>query len=116
MRRVLVESFRKDGHEVLEAEDGLRLFDMVATALGRPSSSTPLHLIVSDVRMPSYSGLDVLELFAADLWLPPIVLVTAFPDDETRLRAERLGAVLLEKPVALSALRAVASDLIRRPT
>jgi CheY-like chemotaxis protein len=115
MRRVVVESFRKDGHQVLEAEDGLRLFEVVAAALGRPSSSTTLHLIVSDVRMPSRSGLDVLEHFAADLWLPPLVLITAFPDDEVRHRAKRLGALLLEKPILLSALRAAANDLVHKP-
>ncbi len=79
LRKVVVESFRKDGYEVLEAEDGCGLFEVIAEALGRPSSSTTLHLIVSDVRMPSRSGLDVLELLAADLRLPPLVLLTTFP-------------------------------------
>jgi CheY-like chemotaxis protein len=115
MRRLVVESFRRDGHEVLEVEDGRQMFDVIAAAIGRSSASACIDLIVSDVRMPPCGGLDVVELFAMDLWLPPLLLITGFPDQETRDRAKRLGAILIDKPLSLWALRTAAMDLLVKP-
>jgi DNA-binding response OmpR family regulator len=38
MRKLVIESFRKAGHEVLEAEHGRSWFDTIAASLGRPLS------------------------------------------------------------------------------
>jgi CheY-like chemotaxis protein len=115
MRRLVVESFRKDGHDVLEVENGGQMRGAIAAAIGRSSPSATIHLIVSDLWMPPCSGLDVVELFAMDLWLPPLLLITALPDPETRDRAKRLGAIIIDKPLSLWALRTAAIDLLVRP-
>jgi CheY-like chemotaxis protein len=105
MRRLVVEALRKDGHDVVEAADGGRLLVQLAEAFERDPSLTGVDMVVADERMPVCRGLDLLERLVEARWRVPFVLMTAFADDETRRRAEHLGAVLLEKPLSLDALR-----------
>lgn len=44
--------------------------------------------------------------------LPPVVLITAFPDHETRVRATHLGAAMLAKPFARDRLSAAVRLLL----
>ena len=69
--------------------------------------------IVSDVRMPTCGGLDLLERLIGVSRSVPIILMTAFGDDELRVRADRLGALLIEKPLSLEALRSAVWRLAR---
>ena len=43
-----------------------------------------------------------------------MILMTAFGDEDTRKRAERIGAVLFDKPLSLDALRAAVKRLAAR--
>ena len=58
-----------------------------------------VDLLITDVRMPWMTGFQV-ALSARNSGLRmPIIVVTAFPDDELRSKVDRLGsAVLLAKP------------------
>lgn len=110
MRRLVVEALRKDGHHVTEAADGGRLLVHIAEAFDRDPSLSLVDVIVSDVRMPVCSGLELLERLADARWRVPVILMTAFGDEDTRRRAERIGAVLFDKPLSLQALR----DTVKR--
>ena len=56
-------------------------------------------LIISDIRMPGVTGLEVLEGASQTDGFPPMILITAFGNEETHEQAERLGAVaFLDKP------------------
>ncbi|MFO0553825.1 MAG: response regulator [Polyangiaceae bacterium] len=101
MRTLLVEALREDGFEVVEAENGRELFWAVENA------SSPVEIVVSDLRMPAYNGLDIVQAWAELGGGPRVVLMSAFPDPEIRLRAERLGVPLLEKPFELWELRSL---------
>ena len=114
MRRLVVEALRKDGHEVLEAADGGRLLVRLAEAFDRDPELHDLDVVVSDMRMPVCSGLDLFERLAEARWNVPFILMTAFGDDDTRRRAERIGAVLLDKPLSLDVLRAEVARLVHR--
>lgn len=114
MRRLIVEALRKDGHEVIEAADGGLLRIAIAEESARDPALSHLGGVVSDVRMPVCGGLDVLEQLVERRQCVPFVLITAFGDAETRRRAERLGAPLLDKPLSLDALRATVTDVITR--
>jgi len=114
MRRLVVESLRKDGHEVLEAADGGRMLVRLAEVFDRDPSLLYVDVIVCDMRMPVCNGLDLLERLAEARWRIPCILMTAFGDDETRERAARIGATLLDKPLALDLLRAAVKRLARR--
>ena len=112
MRRLIVEALRKDGHVVIEASDGGQLQVAIADESLRDPALSELGGVVSDVRMPVCGGLDVLEQLALRQQHVPFILITAFGDDETRRRAKRLGAQLLDKPLSLDALRETVADLI----
>jgi DNA-binding NtrC family response regulator len=103
MRRLLAEMFRRDGWEVVEAWDGAHLLDLVLRRVAGPA----IDVVVSDVRMPGMSGLDVLGAIRRRDAAIPVVLITAFGDAEVRRAALHLGAVLLDKPFALERLRSL---------
>lgn len=57
-------------------------------------------LVLSDLRMPGMSGLELLEAIEDFERPPPLALMTAFGDAETAIEALRLGAAdYLRKPV-----------------
>jgi DNA-binding response OmpR family regulator len=112
MRRFLSSALRKDGYEVVEASSGAELLTTLATYLRRPMTR-PYDLIISDQRMPGLSGLEVLEGFEGEDWLPPFILITAFGSREIEDGALRAGAAMvLDKPFDLDDLRAIVSGLI----
>jgi DNA-binding NarL/FixJ family response regulator len=49
-------------------------------------------VVLSDVRMPKRSGIDVLEALRETGSLPPTILLTTFDDDEALLKGIRAGA------------------------
>jgi DNA-binding NtrC family response regulator len=63
-----------------------------------------VDLVISDIRMPKCSGIQAVEIIRSIRPRVRFLLVTAFPDDETRRRAAALGVVLLEKPFSISRL------------
>ena len=98
MRALLAHTLRHSGYSVIECADGLELMEYLASFLDR-SMCQHLDLVVSDVRMPWVTGLEVLRCTHDYVGYPPFVLVTAFPDEETRAQAMQLGAALmLSKP------------------
>lgn len=103
MRRLVVETLVRAGYDVREAVDGGRLLVNVTAWYQHPEST--VDLVISDVRMPICSGLEILKGLRAARWQVPVILMTAFGDDETRARAESLGAVLFDKPFAMRELR-----------
>jgi DNA-binding response OmpR family regulator len=113
MRRLVAESLRKDDYEVVEEPDGGRLLVRIAAIYTLGETSDPFDLIVSDIRMPVCSGLDIVKGLREAHWSTPVILMTAFGDDETRARAETLGAVLFDKPFQMSVLRIVVRDLLQ---
>src|SRR4051812_4175649 len=63
-------------------------------------------LVLSDVRMPGESGLDLLQLLRDRVPDTDVVLMTAYEDMATIVTAMREGAVdFIVKPIALDALR-----------
>jgi DNA-binding response OmpR family regulator len=113
MRRLLASTLRRDGYEVTEAASGLQLFEALRRAVF--AAAAP-DFIVSDVRMPGGSGLQVLEAIRVAGWSVPVILITAFGDEDVRCEGARLGAAcVLSKPFDMDDLRAVATDLISTP-
>ena len=96
---------RDAGFDVLEAED-------VAAALKAIGAATPA-MVVSDVRMPGASGLDLLRRARHDHPGMPFLLVTAYGDVREAVDALKLGAVdYLAKPVDLDELLAAVRDAL----
>ena len=65
-----------------------------------------LIAILSDINMPGMDGLDLLSEIKRRYPELPVMMVTAYGDDERRRRAEELGAAeFLIKPVDFDLLR-----------
>jgi CheY-like chemotaxis protein len=104
LRALLAAELRADAHEVVEACDGVELMALVEE---QSFGGTPGHaVVVTDIRMPHLSGLDVLAAYPLTCRSVPFILITAFGDDRTRAEAHALGAsCVLEKPLDLTDLR-----------
>ena len=108
MREVLASVLRERGYQVATVSSGTALNDL----LGRVGT-TSFDLILSDVRMPGASGLDVVDRLREAGDATPVVIVTAFPQDEVVQHARRLEVRLLPKPFELDTLRAAVDWAIR---
>ena len=92
--------------------------DPVAVVTKLADSEKRFDVVVTDLRMPMFSGRGVLALASA---LPglPVIIITAFGGPDVEAQALRLGAfAVLEKPVAAVQLievvkRALAQSPIR---
>lgn len=112
MRALLADVLRHDGYEVREASNGLDLLSLIASELDDGPLRRP-SLVLSDIRMPGASGLQVLAELRMLNQSMPVVLITAFGHPETHLEATRLGAqMVLDKPLNLARLRVVVRALI----
>lgn len=113
MRRLVADCLRKEGYEVHKAADGAQLLLRIESSLVLGTVAEPVDLIVTDIRMPVYTGLElVLGLREAGLDVP-VVIMTAFGNADTRARASELGAALLDKPFKMEELRALVRRLFR---
>jgi DNA-binding NtrC family response regulator len=96
-RAALVELLREEGYAVESAADAFK-------ALGKAADFAP-DLVLTDLKMPGMDGLQLLgKLRDADPDLP-VVVMTAFGEVETAVRAMRSGARdYLAKPVNMGEL------------
>lgn len=116
MRRLLVSCLQRDGYAVVQAQTGVQLQDLIGTQLSHARDRPAVDLIISDVRMPGMSGLQVLEDLRRTDRSTPVILITAFGDQETHAEAHRLGAKLVfNKPFDLDDLRMAVEWLTDAP-
>ncbi|MBW8863025.1 MAG: sigma-54-dependent Fis family transcriptional regulator, partial [Acidobacteria bacterium] len=98
MRELLAIVLRREGYEVLLAENGRGAIDML--------EREPVDLLISDIKMPDLSGVEVLR--AAKRIDQDIlgIMITAFASTETAVEAMRLGACdYLSKPFDIDLLK-----------
>ena len=82
----------------LSAQDALARIEATMTA--------SLILILSDINMPGMSGLELLSKARAARPDVPVVMITAYGDEDTRRKAMEGGAAaLLTKPIDFDLLR-----------
>jgi CheY-like chemotaxis protein len=112
MRRLVCRAMRRAGYEVTEVADGRALISTLIHLMTQAPGSMP-DLIISDVRMPGCTGLEVLARLRRSDATIPVILITAFGDQQTHTEAERLGAVrVLDKPFDVDELCAAAQELV----
>jgi len=104
MRSLLASALETEGYEVTRCRDGDQFVDRIVTA----TPGVDFDLIISDVRMPSHSGLEILDAGQQLEGFPPMILITAFGSEALHERAKRLGAVaVFDKPFDID-------DLVRK--
>ena len=98
MRELLAIVLRREGYDVLLAENGREAIALI--------EKEPINLLISDIKMPDVSGVDVLR--AAKRIDQDIlgIMITAFASTETAVEAMRLGACdYLSKPFDIDLLK-----------
>jgi DNA-binding NtrC family response regulator len=100
MRRLLELNLGDDGFKTLsagDAETGLKLL-----------ASEPVHLVLTDLKLPGISGLEFLQTAKQQNPALPIVVMTAFGSVETAVEAMKAGASdYVLKPFSLAEMRMV---------
>lgn len=107
MRALIAATLRADGYDVVESGDGHQLVRLLEP-VHPEQHATSVDLIVSDLRMPELSGLEVLGALHDRALHTPFILITAFGDEDTHREAQQLGAAaVLDKPFDLDRLRSL---------
>src|SRR3984885_11602873 len=92
IRDSLAATLVREGHEVIAAGDG-------PAAVSKLSSGTRFDLLISDMKMPKMTGIELLaeaKRLRPDM---PVVLMTAFATVSTAVEAMKLGAYdYIQKP------------------
>ena len=108
LRKVLALALRRDGYEVAEARDGNHLRSYLGALLYNKHQADPVDLIITDVRMPGPSGVEMLEWLRGVVWSIPVIVITSFGDPVLHAEARRLGALaVLDKPFDVNELLAL---------
>src|SRR5947207_1894054 len=107
-RSALTELLRDDGYTVESAADAFK-------ALGKLADFAP-DLVLTDLKMPGMDGLQLLDKLRESDTELPVIVMTAFGEIETAVRAMRSGARdYLAKPVNVGELAlVVARELEQR--
>jgi DNA-binding NtrC family response regulator len=104
MRSLLSSQLRRDGYRVIPCEDGTELVHRI-DVFRNHRVPVGVDLVISDVRMPMISGLELLELVNEATLGIPVILISAFGDVETRgLASMRSAAAFFSKPFDIDQL------------
>jgi CheY-like chemotaxis protein len=99
VRRLVAVALRGHGYEIVEARTGAELLDELGHCLIHEDGAARPDVIISDIRMPGFTGLEIVAGLRQAEWSTVLVLMTAFADRETRDEAQRIGVdALFEKP------------------
>ncbi|HWZ87204.1 MAG TPA: response regulator [Polyangiaceae bacterium] len=99
-RTLLATRLSAEGYTVVEAEDGDELLDLLVDASTMDADRRLTYdAIITDVLMPGFSGLDVLQAFRRSTASAAVIVMSAFDDTRFVHNARALGAVaFLRKP------------------
>jgi len=110
LRELLDFALTRAGYLVTCCTNGLDLFN-------RLEEGDPFDLVISDLRMPALTGLEVLESQMKKNRQAPFLFMTAFGDRQTHDQARRFGAAeTIDKPFDLDEMiELVHSTSLRKP-
>jgi CheY-like chemotaxis protein len=115
MRLLLSLTLQKEGYSVIECNDGVNLSAQLESLLNG-EIDVEYDLIVTDIRMPGVSGLEVVQGLAGLPGCPLIILITAFGNPETHEPAHQLGvAAVLDKPFEIEDFTKLVHDVLMMP-
>jgi two-component system, NtrC family, response regulator AtoC len=98
LRRVLAALLRRDNYEVVQASDGAEAITMM---------SQNIDVVITDLRMPQATGMDVLQHAAKHQPHIPVIMITAYGSVGQAVEAIKSGAFdYIEKPFEQDVIRA----------
>jgi len=105
MRSLLKDFVEGEGYEADSVNNGSEAF--------RKLAREPFDLIITDIRMPGLTGLDILPGIKRLQPEASIIVITAFGSKEVCRKAiERGATAYLEKPIHLSTLRTLMDKMV----
>ena len=107
MSALLKDFLKEEGYEADSANSGSEAFGKLAWK--------SFNLVITDIRMPGLSGLDILS--AVKKFQPhlPVIVITAFGGEEVNRRSMARGADgYLEKPIHFQKLRKLIEEMVSR--
>ena len=109
IRALVASVLRQGGYDVVEASNGMEAIDHIAPTVWTKRDGFKAN--VSDVCMPDLTGLDLLAALRCTKFETPVILMTAFGDEDVRAEARSLGATaVLDKPLNLDELHAAVQN------
>jgi two-component system response regulator PilR (NtrC family) len=100
MRDFLKILLEKEGHAVATAESGEKALDLF--------QNHPPDIVVSDIRMPGMTGIELLERLKDDTPELPVILITAFASPDDAVLAMKNGAFdYISKPFNVDEIKSV---------
>ncbi|HLE41838.1 MAG TPA: sigma-54 dependent transcriptional regulator [Nitrospirota bacterium] len=107
MRDFLLIMLKKEGYEVVTAENG---GDALKTVQGEI-----FDLVISDVKMPGLDGIDVLKAVKEVSPETVVIMITAFATTETAVEAMKLGAYdYIIKPFKVDELKLIIKKALEK--
>ena len=107
IRALLAEVFNVFGYEVIEAGNGSEGLEVM-------DKSQP-DIILLDMKMPGLSGIETLRLIRARNHHVPIILVTAYQENDMMAEADKLGVTArLVKPFDIEELQRIVRHVSER--
>lgn len=109
MRALLKDFFLEEGLETDSVSNGSEAF--------RKLVKESFVLVITDIRMPGLTGLDILPGIRKLQPEVPIIVITAFGSEEIRQRVlERGATAYLEKPIQFKTLRSLVCEMVYPPS
>lgn len=106
-RKLITDFLKKEGFQVIEAEDGAQAMELFAT-------ENKIDLVILDVMMPNYDGWVVCRQIRKTSTVP-IIMLTAKSEESDQLLGFEIGAdEYISKPFSPSILMARVKALLRR--
>ncbi|MBA2661444.1 MAG: response regulator [Bradymonadaceae bacterium] len=113
VRELLAAVLRASGYDVIELGDGIEALNYLAASSVYHDALPRPDLIISDIQMPTFTGLDLLAGMRESRPRPPIILFTGHNDPELHAEAYRLGADrVLRKPLSPEVLVQVVREVL----
>jgi DNA-binding NtrC family response regulator len=107
LRRVVKMQLEEAGYDVVLAADGRQAQDLI--------KATHPKLVITDLRMPDSSGIDLLRYIRDEHLDTTVILITAFGTVETAVEAMKAGAYdYITKPIDYDALVLVVHRAMER--
>jgi len=103
LRRVLVAMLRRDGHDVVQAQNGVEAIERLAD----------VDVVITDLRMPGADGMEVLRTASKNFPQVPVIMITAYGSVGQAVEAIKAGAFdYIEKPFEQESIRTIVDKAI----
>ncbi len=109
MRESLADVLSAAGFDVARVSSGTEMLEALSDADAGPEAP---DVIITDVIMPGFSGINVIEELRAEGWRQPILVISGFDATTVSRRIERLRDVrFLAKPLDPPEVIALVAEL-----